>query len=72
MFSIDKLQIYIATRETENIWHFGKQSLLDLFKYNKCIYVTVILNFIVKYSKTNESENSLNIHSLSSFTGMTL
>lgn len=35
-------------------------------------YTMVILNFIVTDTKTNESESNLNIHSLSSFTGMTL
>lgn len=72
MFSIDQLQIYIASREIQNIWHFWKWNFLDLFKYNNCIYVTVILNFIVIDTKTNESESNLNIHSLPSFTGMTL
>lgn len=48
----------------QNIWHFWKWAFLDLFKYNKCIYMIVILNFIVIDSKTNESENNLNIHSL--------
>lgn len=35
-------------------------------------YTMVILNFIVTDTKTNESESNLNIHSLPSFTGMTL
>lgn len=64
MFSIDKLQIYTATREIQNIWHFWKWGFLDLFKYNKCIYMIVILSFIVIDSKPNDSENNLNIHSL--------
>lgn len=72
MFSIDKLQIYIVNREIQDIWHFGKWTFLDLFKHTECIYITVILAFIVINSKTNESETNSNTHSLPSFTGMTL